>query len=71
VKIPREVREHLAKVGKKGGKNGKGKPKNRVSEHYAKLGAIGGKASGPRKARPASHTRKMVEIRLANQRKRL
>ncbi len=67
-KLPPAVQDFLSKVGTKGGKNGRGIPKNRqVSEYMAALGAKGGQAAtGAKKTRPASHYKRLVEIRRKN-----
>ncbi len=44
-KIPESVSEYMARIGRKGGKNGKGVKKRRAPEHYA----AAGKASGKRR----------------------
>lgn len=41
-KIPTDAREYLARIGAKGGRNGKGKPKVRPPGYYAEIGRKGG-----------------------------
>ncbi len=67
-KLPPAVQDFLSKVGTKGGKNGRGVPKNRqVSEYMAGLGTKGGQAgTGAKKTRSAAHYKRLVEIRRKN-----
>jgi hypothetical protein len=50
-KIPPTVSEYMAKIGAKGGKNGKGVKKTRTASHYPKIWAASAKA---RKKKAAS-----------------
>lgn len=43
-KIPPAARAYLAEIGRRGGKNGRGKPKRRPEGFYAEIGKKGGKA---------------------------
>lgn len=42
-KLPENVSQYLAKIGAKGGRNGKGKPKTRPEGYYSAIGKKGGR----------------------------
>jgi general stress protein YciG len=43
-KPPSIVRQYLSDIGRKGGQQGRGKPKKRPTGYYSKIGKLGGKA---------------------------